>query len=191
MDGSYKTKMKIYTKGGDKGTTSLIGGKRVSKSDIRIDAYGTIDELISYIGLLRDQIHDQKKGSFLLTVQDRLMTCAAILATDCDDCHEKIPVLYENDITLIENEIDNLDKKLPELTSFLLPGGHTIISFCHIARTICRRAERKVVEAGKENEFSVLVIQYLNRLSDYLFVLSRALSFDLQVDEIKWVPNVD
>jgi cob(I)alamin adenosyltransferase len=183
--------MKIYTKGGDNGLTSLIGGKRVPKSDIRIEAYGTIDELIAYIGLLRDYMPDQKKNSFLLTVQDKLMTCAAILASDCDDCEVKIPILSTEDITLVEKEIDRMNNHLPELTSFILPGGHSLVSFCHIARTVCRRAERKVVEADQNNEFFLQVIRYLNRLSDYLFVLSRSLSFDLQIDEIKWIPNVD
>ncbi|NJK85879.1 MAG: cob(I)yrinic acid a,c-diamide adenosyltransferase [Bacteroidales bacterium] len=183
--------MKIYTKGGDKGLTSLIGGKRIPKSDDRIEAYGSIDELIAFLGLLRDQEIEHKKSAFLLKVQDKLMTIAAILATDCDDCNIKIPELKEQDINTIEVEIDLLNESLPSLNSFVLPGGHQSASLCHVARTVCRRAERKVIGVNEYSFVPPLVIQYLNRLSDYLFVLSRSILFDLQIDEIKWIPKVD
>ncbi|MFC2152364.1 cob(I)yrinic acid a,c-diamide adenosyltransferase [Bacteroidota bacterium] len=181
---------KIYTKTGDKGETSLIGGTRVPKYHDRIEAYGTIDELISYIGLIRDQRIDKHTISKLIEIQDRLMTCASILATDCDDCKVKIPEIYESDIEMLELEIDTIEKYLPPLTSFILPGGHTTVSYCHIARNVCRRAERYSIKVQDQFKNSVKVIQYLNRLSDYLFVLSRKLSVDLNANEISWKPRV-
>ena len=181
---------KIYTKTGDKGETSLIGGTRVPKYHDRIEAYGTIDELISYIGLMRDQKIDDHAISELIEIQDRLMTCASILATDCDNCNIKIPEIYDRDIEALEKEIDNMEKDLPPLRSFILPGGHPIVSYCHIARNICRRAERISIKVQDQFKYSEKVIQYLNRLSDYLFVLSRKLSIDLYAKETPWKPRV-
>jgi len=182
---------KIYTKTGDKGETSLIGGTRVPKYHDRIEAYGTVDELISYLGLIRDQKIDDHIISKLIEIQDRLMTCASILATDCDNCKVKIPELNENDIKSLESEIDKMEKDLPPLTSFILPGGHTTVSYCHIARNVCRRAERLSIKVQNQFKNSEKVIQYLNRLSDYLFVLSRKLSTDLYAKEIPWHPRVE
>lgn len=181
---------KIYTKTGDKGETSLIGGTRVPKYHERIEAYGTVDELISYLGLIRDQDIDSNTISTLVEIQDRLMTCASILATDCDDCKVKIPEIHDQDIEMLEKEIDQMEKKLPTLTSFILPGGHQTVSFCHIARNICRRAERLAIKVQEQYKHSEKVNQYLNRLSDYLFVLSRKLSKDLNAKEIAWKPRV-
>ncbi len=181
---------KIYTKTGDKGETSLIGGTRVPKYHDRIEAYGTIDELISYIGLIRDQKIDDHAISKLIEIQDRLMTCASILATDCDNCNIKISEIYDRDIEALETEIDKMEKDLPPLRSFILPGGHTIVSYCHIARNICRRAERISIKVQDQFKYSEKVIQYLNRLSDYLFVLSRKLSIDLYAKETPWKPRV-
>jgi cob(I)alamin adenosyltransferase len=183
--------MKIYTKTGDKGETSLIGGTRVPKYHDRIEAYGTVDELISYIGLIRDQKIDAHYISILIEIQDRLMTCASILATDCDNCNVKIPDIYNSDIELLEKEIDEMEKGLPQLESFILPGGHQTVSFCHIARNICRRAERLSIKVRNQFKFNENVIQYLNRLSDYLFVLSRKLSKELSANEIPWKPRVE
>ena len=181
---------KIYTKTGDKGETSLIGGTRVPKYHDRIEAYGTVDELISYIGLIRDQKIDGQTICILIEIQDRLMTCASILATDCDNCSVKIPEMYDSDIEMLEKEIDTMEKDLPPLRSFILPGGHPIVSYCHIARNICRRAERYSIKVSSQFKFSEKVIQYLNRLSDYLFVLSRKLSINLYAKEILWEPRV-
>ena len=181
---------KIYTKTGDKGETSLIGGTRVPKYHDRIEAYGTVDELISYIGLIRDQKIDNTTKSTLIGIQDRLMTCASILATDCENCKVKIPGIFESDIEILEEEIDKIEKELPPLKSFILPGGHQTVSFCHIARNICRRAERLSVKVQEKFEISEKVIQYLNRLSDYLFVLSRKFSNDFKAKEIHWKPRV-
>lgn len=182
--------MKIYTKTGDKGTTSLIGGKRVPKYHKRIEAYGTVDELISYIGLLRDQQLDENTRNALLKIEDKLMVCSAVLATDCDDCSLKIPEIKEMDILFLEEEIDVMEDQLEPLTSFILPGGHTTVSFCHIARTVCRRAERITISLAEETQVSANVIKYINRLSDYLFVLARKLGKDLNIQEIPWHPDL-
>jgi len=178
--------MKIYTKTGDKGETSLIGGKRVSKDHPRIDAYGTIDELISFVGLLRDQIQDKILQDTLLFIQDRLMICAAILAADCDDCKVKIPELSQDNILFLEKEIDKIESNLSPIHSFILPGGHQTVSFCHVTRTVCRRAERLVIKLSKKYTVPEVVNEYLNRLSDYFFVLSRKLSVDFKVVEHQW-----
>jgi cob(I)alamin adenosyltransferase len=182
--------MKIYTKTGDAGTTSLIGGTRVPKFHIRIEAYGTVDELISFVGLLRDQEIDQFHKKNLIRIQDRLMTCAAILATDCENCDVKIPQLHESDILFLEKAIDEMEKSLKALTSFILPGGHPAVSYCHVARSVCRRAERKTLYLSQEYAVDSMVIKYLNRLSDYFFVLSRKISSELQADEIPWKPDL-
>lgn len=182
--------MKIYTKTGDLGTTSLLGGARVPKSDLRIDAYGTIDELNSYIGMVRDQPINEKRADFLKEIQDRLFTIGADLATEPGKDKVKKPDLHPEDIAVLEQEMDIMDTQLPPLRAFILPGGHPSVSFCHLARTVCRRAERIAVELSKIEPVNELVIQYLNRLSDFLFVLGRKMSQELEVEEITWKPRV-
>ncbi len=182
--------MKIYTKTGDRGETSLIGGTRIPKDHDRIESYGTIDELTAYIGLLRDVATSEKQQNELIEIQDRLMTCASIVATDCDNCEVKLPELIPDDIRFLEQAIDAMERDLPPLRAFVLPGGHTTVSFCHIARNICRRAERVTLKVKDEFSNSQQVLQYLNRLSDYLFVLSRALTMQLKAKEIEWKPRV-
>lgn len=181
--------MKVYTKTGDKGTTALIGGKRVSKSHYRLEAYGTVDELMSYVGLIHDQLDLEKDKRFLIEIQNNLMICAAVLATDCDDCDMNIPQIKEAEIINLEKYMDKLDKTLPPLTKFILPGGHTTVSFCHIARTVCRRAERLSSRVQEEDGKSEMVVKYLNRLSDFLFVFARKLGKDLKIVEIHWIPT--
>ncbi|MCE3280409.1 MAG: hypothetical protein K0S44_2600 [Bacteroidetes bacterium] len=178
--------MKVYTKTGDKGQTSLIGGTRVPKHHIRIESYGTVDELNSYIGLIRDQQIDNNSKTILIEIQDRLFTIGSSLASDPERSKMKIPDLKEEDVTLLENEIDKMNEVLPEMRSFVLPGGHTTVSYCHIARCVCRRAERLTIHLSENSFVAELVIKYLNRLSDYLFVLSRKLSQDLEAEEIPW-----
>jgi len=182
--------MKIYTKTGDKGKTSLIGGRIVSKSDNRIEAYGTVDELIAYCGLLRDSLDNSYYQKLIIEVQDRLMVCASLLAADCDGCEKDLPRIHEEDIVLLEKEIDKMETQLAPLRSFVLPGGHPTVSVCHIARTICRRAERKTIYLAETSHSDPLVIKYLNRLSDFLFVLSRLISSELKAEEIPWKPKL-
>ncbi|NAS11336.1 cob(I)yrinic acid a,c-diamide adenosyltransferase [Poritiphilus flavus] len=188
--------MKIYTKTGDKGTTALFGGTRVPKHHMRIESYGTVDELNSWLGLVRDQEMDQVFREVIQTVQDKLFTVGAILATDPEKAVLKsgkqrlnIPRISEEDIRFLELQIDQMNDSLPPMTHFILPGGHTTVSYCHIARTVCRRAERLATLLHENEPFDEMVLSYLNRLSDYLFVLARKLSSDLQADEIKWVPK--
>ena len=183
--------MKIYTKTGDKGLTSLIGGTRVSKSSLRIDAYGTVDELNAYIGLLRDQDVNAPRRPLLKELQDRLFTIGSSLASDPEKSKMKIPDLHEEDITLLEAEMDLMNEGLPELRAFVLPGGHAAVSFAHVARCVCRRAERLVVHLQEEAFVADLVPIYLNRLSDYLFVLSRRMAFELGVEEVTWRARLD
>jgi cob(I)alamin adenosyltransferase len=182
--------MKIYTKTGDQGTTSLFGGKRVSKSDLRIEAYGTVDELNSYIGLLRDQEVNKKFSGVLVEIQDRLFTIGSILATEPSNVKVKIPLLQEADIIFLEQEIDEMDSQLPAMKSFVLPGGHPSVSFGHVTRTVCRRAERLVIALDQQEKVNTLTIKYLNRLSDYLFVLCRMMSQELGVEETPWKPRM-
>jgi cob(I)alamin adenosyltransferase len=182
--------MKIYTKTGDTGQTSLFGGKRVSKADLRIDSYGTIDELNSYIGLLRDQEVNQKRKNVLIEIQDRLFTIGSILATEPGNTKVKVPALNMDDVQVLEKEIDTLDAQLPPMRSFVLPGGHTSVSICHITRTVCRRAERLIVALDSLEKVEPLVIQYMNRLSDYLFILSRKISAELGAEETPWKPRM-
>lgn len=181
--------LKIYTKTGDKGETGLFGGKRLPKNHIRIESYGTVDELNSFIGLLRDLAPIDHQKQILKEVQDRLFTIGSNLASDPDK--EMItPDVKEADIELLEKEIDQMNEVLPALKSFILPGGHPTVSHCHIARTVCRRAERMVVAlAHNEPPVESIIIRYLNRLSDYLFVLARQFSMDLKVEEIPWQPR--
>lgn len=180
--------MKIYTKTGDKGNTSLIGGTKIPKSHIRIESYGTVDELNSFIGLCNDHATDQQSKTTLKEVQDRLFTIGSSLA--CDPEKEpalKIPDLKESDITLLEQEIDKMNELLPAMKFFIIPGGHVAISTIHIARCVCRRAERLCVNLQEHDMFvDPLVIKYLNRLSDYLFVLARYTGHLFQVPEIPW-----
>ena len=184
--------MKIYTKTGDDGTTSLIGGTKVPKSHLRIESYGTVDELNSYIGLCKDLLMDEQGKKILLEVQDRLFTIGSSLA--CDPVKEpkmKIPDLKETDIELLEKEIDRMNETIPPMKNFILPGGHTTLSQLHIARCVCRRAERCCVRLELESlEVEEIIIKYLNRLSDYLFVLSRYTGHQLNVQEIPWKPRV-
>lgn len=181
---------KVYTKTGDKGQTSLIGGTRVPKHHIRIESYGTVDELNSYIGLIRDQEINSEIKTVLIEIQDRLFTIGSSLASDPEKSKMKIPDLREEDILFLEKEIDKMDETLPEMKSFVLPGGHTTVSFCHIARCVCRRAERLTIQLSETSFVDELVIKYLNRLSDYLFVLSRKLTQDLNAKEIPWKPRM-
>ena len=188
--------MKIYTKTGDTGTTALFGGTRVSKNHIRIESYGTVDELNSHIGLVRDQHMNQHYKDILIIIQDKLFTVGAILATDPNKAILKsgkerlnIPKISKEDIELLEIEIDKMNENLSPMTNFVLPGGHQTVSFCHIARGVCRRAERLAIALNDLEPFQPESLTYLNRLSDYLFVLARKLSYDLQADEIKWVPK--
>jgi len=181
---------KVYTKTGDKGQTSLIGGTRLPKHHIRIEAYGTIDELNSWIGLLRDQPIDERSIKILLEVQDRLFTMGSLLAADPEKNKMKLPDIKEEDILLLEKEIDHMEETLPEMKHFVLPGGHTIVSYCHLARCVCRRGERAVLRLSENEKVEELIYKYLNRLSDYLFVLSRKLSRDLKANETPWVPRV-
>jgi cob(I)alamin adenosyltransferase len=182
--------MKIYTKTGDKGTTALFGGKRVSKADLRIDTYGTVDELNSYMGLVRDQEVNANRKSILIEIQDRLFTIGSILATEPGNTKVKVPTLTESDVTFLENEIDAMEEKLPPMKSFVLPGGHPSVSFCHVARTVCRRAERLVIALDAQEKTDDLIIKYLNRLSDYLFVLSRKMTAELKAEETPWKPRM-
>ena len=190
--------MKIYTKTGDKGSTSLFGGTRVPKHHIRIESYGTIDELNSQLGMLRDQHINEHSHDILLKIQDRLFTMGSILATDPEKAVLKsgkarldIPKITVADIELLEQEIDEMNEALPPMTHFILPGGHQTVSVCHIARCVCRRAERLATALYVLEAFDELVLQYLNRLSDYLFVLARKLSKDVQAREIQWIPKKD
>jgi cob(I)alamin adenosyltransferase len=181
---------KVYTKTGDKGQTSLIGGTRLPKQHIRIEAYGTVDELNSWIGLLRDQPIDDRSVRTLLEIQDRLFTMGSLLAADPEKNKMKLPEIKEEDIVLLEKEIDTMEETLPEMKSFVLPGGHTTVSYCHLARCVCRRAERAVLRLTENEKVEELTFKYLNRLSDYLFVLSRKLAQDLKAGETPWIPRV-
>ncbi|MFZ9386267.1 MAG: cob(I)yrinic acid a,c-diamide adenosyltransferase [Chitinophagaceae bacterium] len=184
--------VKIYTKTGDKGTTSLIGGTKVPKSHRRIEAYGTVDELNAFIGLCRDHLLADQIPQVLREVQDRLFTIGSALACDPEkEPRLKIPDLTETDTLLLETEIDKMNETLPPMKSFILPGGHVTVSTLHVARCVCRRAERCIVRLQKKNEeIEPLIIRYLNRLSDYLFVLGRYAAHHLHAEEIPWKPRV-
>lgn len=178
--------MKIYTRKGDRGETSLLGGTRVLKSHIRIESYGTVDELNSWIGLLRNQDIDGEVKMFLIHIQNWLFVIGSHLASDPKKSKVKIPEIKEEDVTALEKEIDKMNEHLPELKSFVLPGGNQIVSYCHIARCVCRRAERTVVFLAGKEKVEEIIIKYLNRLSDYLFVLARKFSMDSGAGEIPW-----
>jgi len=188
--------MKIYTKTGDKGTTALFGGTRVPKHHLRIESYGTVDELNSYIGLIRDQKIATQIQKSLIKIQNELFTLGAMLATPPEKETLKngkerlnIPKINQNSIQFLEDEIDLMNQELPQMTNFILPGGHQTVSFCHIARCVCRRAERIATALNEEESINPSVLMYLNRLSDYLFVLARKLTKDLSAVEVKWTPE--
>ncbi len=182
--------MKVYTKTGDKGSTALIGGSRVKKYDLRIECYGTVDEISAWIGLIRDQEAAGAYKDELVEIQDRLFTIASLLACDSNVDINDLPQVIDSDVVFLEKLIDNYTDIIPQLKSFLLSGGHTTISYCHIARTICRRAERRVIELAEKQSLPPIIVTYLNRLSDYLFVLSRKISFDLNIAETLWKPRL-
>lgn len=182
--------MKIYTKTGDIGETSLFGGKRVLKSELRIEAYGTTDELNSWVGLLRDVQTNTDYKDVLKEIQDRIFTLGSCLAAAPGNKKLHVPDLHEEDIVRLENAMDEMEKHLEPLRNFILPGGHVYVSYCHIARTVCRRAERLVVALNTHDEVPTIIIKYLNRLSDFLFMLSRKMSKDLSAEEVKWEPRM-
>jgi len=188
--------MKIYTKTGDNGTTALFGGTRVPKHNVRIDAYGTVDELNSWLGLIRDQKMDGHSKQILISIQNKLFTIGAELATDPQKAVLKsgkerlrINKINEGDIELLEKEMDQMNEALPAIAHFVLPGGHPTVSYCHIARTVCRRTERLVSHLCEQEPCDPSILSYINRLSDYLFVLARKLSKDVKAEEIKWIPE--
>jgi cob(I)alamin adenosyltransferase len=178
---------KIYTKTGDLGQTSLLGGTRVSKGHERVEAYGTLDELNSFIGLIRDLITSEHYKAILKTIQEKIFIAESWIASDPEIKTKKLPVILEKDIKILEKEIDVMNKALPELRHFILPGGAPVVSYCHIARTVCRRAERLVIRLKEKNKEDVIIMKYLNRLSDYFFVLARKSGHDLGAPEIQWV----
>ncbi len=183
--------MKIYTRKGDDGTTGLLGGVRVAKHHARIEAYGNVDELNSYIGLLRDLLVTSQHETLLLSIQDRLFTIGSHLAVD--PAHKgkmKLPELSEEDVRSLEQAMDALDEVLPPMTNFVLPGGHATVSHCHVARCICRRAERSIVFLHEQEQVDSLILEYINRLSDYLFTLSRVVALEMKAKETPWIPRV-
>lgn len=182
---------KIYTKTGDKGETSLIGGTRVPKYNERIEAYGTLDELNSFIGHLRDQLTDRHIREVLLRIQENLFTAESVLATDPDvEVQRSLPQLSEIQVTELELEIDAMNLHLPVLSSFILPGGHPLVSLCHVCRTICRRGERIIIKLAAETEVNEILVKYINRLSDYLFVLAREIAYLNNIQDLPWKPDV-
>lgn len=184
--------MKIYTRTGDKGTTSLVGGTRAPKNDPRIEAYGTVDELMAHTGYLHDMLdatREQERAE-LKWILDRLMSCASLLASE-DTMLDKLPPVYDEDIVRLENGIDRLQEGLPELRHFTLPCGHPVLSYCHVCRTVCRRAERRVVSAADHYPTVPDVVRgYLNRLSDYFYALGRRMGYDLGADDVRWEPRL-
>jgi len=182
------TEWKIYTRKGDGGETSLIGGQRVPKYDDRIEAYGTVDELNSFIALIRDLSHDEWANAILLGVEERLFTVESVLAAATPADMEKLPRITGADIQHLEKAIDFMNESLPPISSFILPGGHPLNSYTHVARTVCRRAERCVVRMATSEEQHQMGLKYLNRLSDFLFVLARKFSYDNKSEEIPWKP---
>ena len=181
--------MKIYTKTGDKGTTGILGGTRLSKHHLRIDSYGTVDELNSYLGLIRDQPVCMDIQDEIVDIQNILFVIGSYLASDPTKSKVVIPELQVEEIEKLESSMDQMDAELPDMRNFILPGGHQSISFCHIARCVCRRAERLVTVLSDNEEVEPMILQYLNRLSDYLFVLSRWMTQELQAEEIPWMPS--
>jgi len=178
----------IYTKGGDKGKTALLGGRRVSKYHHRIEAYGTVDELMAHTALLRDLSEDEIAREQLLVILERLMSAASVIAADGDNLPENMPSLSDADVEYLEQAIDVMDHALPKLTSFILPGGHPATSQAHVARTVCRRAERNILKLQDKESVDEIIVRYFNRLSDYYFLLSRKLSYYFGAKEIPWKP---
>lgn len=182
--------MKVYTKTGDLGMTSLVGGTRVPKNSVRLEAYGNVDELNSYIGMIRSLVTDLEISGELAEIQMRLFDLGANLATDPDAPNQKITTgIIEEDVLLLEKGIDRMDTQIPPLKYFVLPGGNQTASFCHIARTVCRRTERRMLDLNQQVAIDGLLLKYINRLSDYLFVLSRKIIHDSGVEELKWIPR--
>lgn len=181
--------MKIYTKTGDKGTTSLLGGTRVSKAHRRIETYGTVDELNSYLGLLRDQEVNKSRTSFLIEIQEQLFTIGSHLANEPGKTQFSLPNLDESIVGKLEVAMDDMDATLPPMKNFILPGGHPSVSFGHVARCVCRRAERQVIRLQEQEEIDQRIVQILNRLSDYLFVLCRKMAQELGMEETPWKPR--
>lgn len=178
--------MKIYTKTGDNGTTSLVGGTRVKKSDARIECYGTIDELNSYVGLIRDSFENKEIQQQLLIIQNKLFVVGGYFA----DEKGILQTISEDDVLFLEQKIDEISAELPPLQTFILPGGHLVSSYCQVARTVCRRAERIICGLEQERNEKMLSTAYLNRLSDYLFVLARKVLKDFNKCEITWNPSL-
>lgn len=178
--------MKIYTLTGDDGSTSLVGGRRVPKHSLRVEAYGSVDELIAWIGLLRDHSENQGRRDLLIYIQSQLMSCAAALATDPENKNARKIFPEDECLKVLENEIDKMEENLAPLSNFLLPGGNILVSHCHIARCVCRRAERAVLRLNTNEKTPEIVIKFLNRLSDFLFVLSRKISLELNNEEVRW-----
>lgn len=181
--------MKIYTKKGDTGSTALIGGTRVAKHSLRLESYGTIDELNSYLGLVRDTAAMEGLTAQIVEIQDRLFTIGSSLAADPEKSKMVLPDILDTDVTQLETWMDQFDEQLPPLTAFILPGGHVAVSHCHVARTICRRAERRITELQSVSFVEPLVLTYLNRLSDYLFVAARFVGKKASASETAWVPR--
>ncbi len=181
--------MKIYTKKGDDGTTSLLGGTRLSKNNIRIEAYGTLDELNSYLGLLRDQSANESRVGELKQIQEVLFTIGSHLAAEPGESKFPLPEIKDEDILFLEKEIDKMEESLEPMKNFILPGGHSSVSICHICRCICRRAERQVISLAELEEVKPVIKKYLNRLSDFLFVLSRKISEEVKAEETAWKPR--
>ncbi len=180
--------MKIYTKTGDSGQTSLVGGTRVSKTHVRIEAYGTVDELNAWLGMLRDQGEVGKYKAEIEQIQERLFTIGSNLALE-EPGKYSIPTLLDEDVKTLEDFIDKIELGLPPMRNFVLPGGHIAVSHCHVARTVCRRAERQVIRMAEGIDVDALIVQFLNRLSDLLFVLSRRIAFDTGSEETPWIPK--
>lgn len=182
--------MKVYTRTGDKGSTGILGG-RLSKAHIRIDSYGTVDELNSHLGILRDQEVSKPKIEELVGIQNNLFVIGSYLASDPEKSKVSIPHIDEEDVKALEDAMDAMDTELPEMRHFVLPGGHVSVSFCHVARCVCRRAERLITGLSELEVVDEIILRYVNRLSDYLFVLSRWMTKELNITEIPWKPKVD
>ena len=178
--------MKIYSKKGDKGKTSLIGGKIVDKHNLSVDAYGTVDELNSFIGLLKDYVEDKKINEVLHNIQLKLFSVGSILASAGDNNFSEKVSIEKKDIEDIESNIDNMNNQLPDLKNFIIPGGHKISSYCHVCRSICRRAERKISELNNHHQINPYILSYVNRLSDFFFVLSRHIKHSDNIEETYW-----
>lgn len=181
--------MKVYTKKGDSGTTGLLGGTRLPKHHLRIESYGTVDELNAFIGVLRDSISSTQHRDDLKKIQDELFTVGSQLAADPEKNKMELPMITPDDVGYLEKRMDNMDKELPEMKFFVLPGGHPAVSNAHVCRCVCRRAERLCVALSESGVVNPLILQYLNRLSDYFFVLSRHLTMELGVAEVPWQPR--